>query len=174
MGRNFSMKIGQNGETPVDLHRNRHQSSTMPNRVDARNNLFITRHATQELLRRAFDALPSTTCGLLGGQHAVIRKVYPLSHHHRPAPSALTGHIQALESSGMSLLSLYISSVNHDECMDNLREKALQICPAASVDELARLLELPLAVVRLDTRGRMEVILLDKGDKTELSILLQE
>jgi len=146
----------------------------MPNRAEAHNGLFITRHATQELLREAFDALPSTTCGLLGGQHGVIREVYPLNHHHRPDPSALTKHIQAPESNDPNLLSLYISSAAHNECMATLRDRALQMCSASGANELTRLLELPLVVVRLDTKGRMDVVLLDKGGKTELPLLLQE
>ncbi len=158
----------------VDLRHNRHQSSEMPKRANTRNSLFITRHATQDLLREAFNALPSTTHGLLSGQHGVIQEVYPLSHHHLPDPPELAKHIQALELRGLNLLSLYVSSATHNECMETLRDRALQTCSASGVNKLTRLLELPLVVVRLDTKGRMDVVLLGKGDKTELPLLLQE
>ncbi|MDQ6960215.1 MAG: hypothetical protein Q9M27_04225 [Mariprofundaceae bacterium] len=145
----------------------------MPDRADDQSSLFITRHTTQELLHSAFNALPSSTYGLLGGQDGVIRTVYPFNHNSHPDPSALTRHIQSLESNGMNPLSLYISSAIHDECVDSLHDKVIQMCPATSPDELTRLRELPLVVVRMATRGRKEVVLLDKGDKTELPLLLQ-
>jgi len=146
----------------------------MPNRTDARSSLIITRHATQELLHSAFNALPSSTCGLLGGQNGVILTVCPLDPHNHPDLSVLTRHIQRLKSNGMNLLSLYISSAIHDEPVDSLRGKVMQVCPATNTDKFTLLCELPLVVVRLDTGGRMEVVLLDREGKTELPLLLQE
>lgn len=145
----------------------------MPDHTDAQNNLFITRHATQALLHSAFNALPSRTYGLLSGRNNIIQAVYPFDHNNRPDLS-LARYIQSLESSGMNLLSLYISSAIHDEYADFLRGEVIHVCPATDTDELIRLIELPLVVVRLDTRGRMEVALLDKEDNTALPLILQD
>jgi len=146
----------------------------MPDHTDTQKNIFITRHATQELLRNAFNALPSSTCGLLGGKNSVIGTVYPFDHNHHANPFALTRHIQSLESNGMDILSLYISSAVHDERVDFLRGKVIHMCPVINADERSLLRDLPLVIVRLDTKGRMEIVLLEKGDKTKMPILLQE
>lgn len=145
----------------------------MPNRTHARNSLFITRHATQNLLHSALSALPSGTYGLLGGRNSVIQTVYPFDHRHHPDPS-LTKHIQLLEASGTPILALYISSTIHGECTDALRGRVTQMCSTTDVDARPRLLELPMVVVYMETTGRMDVVLLDKEDNTELPLILQE
>jgi len=146
----------------------------MPDRTGAQNSLSITRHATQALLHQAFDALPSATYGLLSGQNRVVQAVSPFNLHH-PAPVTIKKRVQSLESDGMEPLALYISSASHDELVDVLRNRVIQIISETGIAISTRLHELPLLVVRLDTKGRMEAVLFGNHPTgVELPLLLQE
>jgi len=134
-------------------------------------NLSITRHAVQKLLHEAI-VRSVTTCGLLCGQHGVIQTVCPF-HSNQTTPLSLTDCEQSQESNPMIPLALYVSSTSHDENTDTLRSKVTHIC-SIDMDASAPLRTLPLALIRLDIKGRMEVVLLDKEDGTELPLLLQE
>jgi len=134
------------------------------------NGLSITRHAIQTLLHKAFTALPSTICGVLGGQHGVVETIYP----YTCADSAKHGQLSGL--AGMELIALYVSSTSHEESVSALRNRLLRRMSEMDTDISARLHPLPLLIVRLDTKGRMEAVLF--GDTPagviELPLILQE
>jgi len=138
--------------------------------TEKKRSLFITRHATQELLRKAFDAQPSVTCGLLRGHNGVAQAVCPFNHH--PNPAAMTRNIQSSASGDMELLALYASSVSRNECVDDLRNRTIQAISGTDDEISACLHELPLLVVRLDTKGRMEAVLFGSTSAGEIELLL--
>lgn len=144
-----------------------------------KNSLSITRHATQELLRRAFNALPAVTYGLLRGRHGVVQAICPFNYH-RPASATMTKYAQSLaqslESDGMELLALYASSASSDECVDDLHNRTIQAISGMDGETCTRLRELPLLMVRLDTEGRMEAVLFaaTPAGVIELPLILQE
>ncbi|MDQ6958478.1 MAG: hypothetical protein Q9M24_05120 [Mariprofundaceae bacterium] len=142
--------------------------------IEKKRILFITRHATQELLRRTFNAQPLVTYGLLRGYNGVAQAVCPFNHH--PDPATMATCDQTPESGDMEPLALYASSVSHDECVDDLRNRTIQAIPGTDGDILARLHELPLLMVRLDTKGRMEAVLFGNtpAGEIELPLILQE
>jgi len=147
----------------------------MLDHVEMKNSLFITRHATQELLRRTVNALPSATYGILRGQNGVAQAVCPFNHNH-PDPAAMAKCVQSPESDGMEPLALYASSVSHGECMADLRNRITQAVSGTDGKISARLRELPLLMVRLDTKGRMEAVLFGATPTGEIEIplILQE
>jgi len=143
--------------------------------IEKKCSLFITRHATQELLRRAFNVQPSVTHGLLRGHNGVVQAVCPFNHSH-PDPATMATCNQSPESDGMELLALYASSVSHGECVDDLRNRTIQAIPGTDDEMAARLHKLPLLMVRLDTKGRMEAVLFGSTPvgEIELPLILQE
>jgi len=76
----------------------------------------------------------------------------------------------------MELLALYASSVSHDECVADLRNRTVQAISGADGEMSAHLHKLPLLMVRLDTKGRMEVALFGNTPvgEIELPLILQE
>lgn len=143
--------------------------------IEKKSSLFITRHATQELLRRTYNAQPSVTYGLLRGHNGVAQAVCPFNHNH-PDLTTLATWDQSPESDGMKLLALYASSISHDECVEDLRNRTIQAISETDSEIPARLRELPLLIVRLDTKGRMEAVLFGStpAGEIELPIVLQE
>jgi len=76
----------------------------------------------------------------------------------------------------MKLLALYASSASPDECVDEVRNRTIQTISGTDGEIPARLRELPLLMVRLDTKGRMEAVLLANtpAGEIELPLILQE
>ncbi|GMR00617.1 MAG: hypothetical protein BMS9Abin18_1485 [Zetaproteobacteria bacterium] len=143
--------------------------------IEKKNSLFITRHATQELLRNAFNAQPSVTYGLLRGHNGVAQAVCPFNHSD-PDLTTLATCDQSPESDGMKSLALYASSISHGEYVDDLRNRTIQAISGTDGEMSARLHELPLLIVRLDTKGRMEAVLFGSTPvgEIELPLILQE
>jgi len=158
----------------IDPRHNYFQPSTMVDDIEKKCSLFITRHATQELLRSTFNAQPSVTYGLLRGQNGVAQAVCPFNHH--PAPATMAKIVQSPESGDMELLALYASSVSRNECVDEVRNRTMQAVSGTDGEISACLRELPLLMVRLNTKGRMEIALFGNTPvgEIELPLILQE
>jgi len=74
----------------------------------------------------------------------------------------------------MNPLAWYVSITSHAADIDILRSKVIHMCSAAGMNASTRMRELPMVVIHLDIKGRIEVALLDKENGAELPLLLEE
>lgn len=143
----------------------------MSHDIEIENGFFITRHATQELLRRTLTVSPSVTYGMLGGQPGLVEAVHPCNQ------GSSTTCTRLLESENMQMIALYISAASREESVGIVRKRLMQMLSQGDADIFARLHVFPLLIVRLDTKGRMEAVLFTHtvtDDEVELPLILQE
>jgi len=76
----------------------------------------------------------------------------------------------------MELVALYVSSTSHEESASALRNRFMRRISEIDADISTRLHSLPLLIVRLDTKGRMEAVLFGAtpAGVIELPLILQE
>ena len=148
----------------------------MPDYATAQDHLSIARHAIQALLHQALNTLPSSIYGLLSGRNRMIQTVSPFNASKHDLAAIITRD-QAPEFNGMEPLAWYVSSASPSESVGTLRQRMMQIIDETDMVVSTRLRELPLLVVRLDTKGRMEALLFEFGNHqagARLPLLLQE
>jgi len=141
----------------------------------AQSGLLIVRHAVQALLHRVLNAAPQRICGLMGGRNNIVEVVYPCNQNH-PVSGCIENAMQSWKSEGMSPLAIYASSASPDDTTDILHGEALRNIAGTDAAAIARLRQLPLLLVRLDIKGRLEAILyaISPAGKIELPLVLQE
>jgi len=147
----------------------------MPDFPAAQSGLLIVRHAVQTLLHRVLNAAPRRICGLMGGRNNRVEVLCPCTQG-RFVPGYLEHAMQSWQSEGMSPLAIYASSASPDDKTHVLHDEALRNIAGTDAAAIARLRQLPLLLIRLDIKGRLEAILyaISPTGKTELPLLLQE
>jgi len=107
----------------------------------------IRRHAVQQLMRQALDTEPQAVCGLLGGHDNNVEAVLPLYGACRKG--AIHNVLQSWQSKGIRPLAIYSNEPDTALPTALLPDAVSAILPC-----------LPRLIIRSDTKGRIEAVLL--------------
>jgi hypothetical protein len=131
-----------------------HHRSHMSQASFPESDFSIRRHAVQQLLRQALDAEPQGVYGLLGGHDNNVETVLPL--HGACQKGVIHDVLQSWQSKGVHPLAMY----------SNEPDTAL---PTALLpDAISAILpSLPRLIIRSDTKGRIEAMLLTQASNTQ-------
>jgi len=130
-----------------------HHRSHMSQTAFLENGFSIQRHAVQQLLRQALDAEPPGICGLLGGHADNVEAV--LSLHSTFEKDAIHDTLETWRSKGIRPLATYSN------------EQSTSVPTTLLPDAISAILSsLPRLIIRSDTKGRIEAVLLAQASNT--------
>lgn len=131
-----------------------HHRSHMSQATPVPDGFSIRRHAVQQLLRQTLDAAPGPVFGLLGGHNNHVESV--LSLHDMVDADGIQDALQIWQDKKLRLLASFSNEQNTLEPTALLPDAISSALPS-----------LPQLIIRSDTKGRIEAVLLTHPSNTQ-------
>ena len=131
-----------------------HHRTHMSQTAVPESSFSIRRHAVQQLLRQALDAEPQAVCGLLGGHDHNVEAI--ISLHDAFEKSAIRDALKTWQDKGIRPLAMYSNEQNI-----SLPTTLLPDTISSTLSSLPRL------IIRTDTKGRIEAVLLTHASNSQ-------